>query len=62
MKKRILALMIVLCLVVGIVPVTPATEMKHSIIIPSQYEEVGSFEEGYASVKLNGVTRYGKRS
>ena len=58
MKKRILALMIVLCLVVGISPITTATEMNYSIIIPTQYEEVSSFEEGYAAVKLNGKWGY----
>ena len=58
MKKRVLSLLIVLCLVFALVPAATASEMSHSIVITPQYEEVGRFSNGYAPVKLNGKWGY----
>ena len=51
MKKRIVALLMALCLLVGLAPTIVATEMHYETVIIPQYEEVGRFNDGYAPVK-----------
>ena len=58
MKKRIVALLMALCLLVGLAPTIVATEMHHETVIIPQYEEVGRFNDGYAPVKVDGKWGY----
>ena len=58
MKKRIVALLMALCLLVGLAPTIVATEMHYETVIIPQYEEVGRFNDGYAPVKADGKWGY----
>ena len=59
MKKRMVTLLMALCLLVGLVPFRGfAAELSSEIAIAPQYEDAKNFSDGYAAVKKDGKWGY----
>ena len=59
MKKRMLAFLTAMALLLGIMPVHgTAAEMSSEVIIAPQYEDAQRFSDGFAAVKKNGKWGY----